>query len=106
MHKATFTEPRCDLSAKTAWTLDFRQTGGNQYNYMKFFNPDSNNGDNMLRWCVRIATGKELANKKWNGNVKQAIPGVEEIYRYYRDVDPEGGKDLNKQPEADKAINL
>ena len=106
MHKATFTEPRCDLSAKTAWTLDFRQTGGNQYNYMKFFNPDSNNGDTMLRWCVRIATGKELANKKWNGNVKQAIPGVEEIYRYYRDVDPEGGKDLNKQPEADKAINL
>ena len=106
MHKATFTEPRCDLTTKSAWTLDFRQTGGNQYNYMKFFNPDSDNGDNMLRWCVRFATGKELANKKWNGNVKQAIPGVDEIYRYYRDVDPQGGSDLSKQPEADKAINL
>ena len=106
MHQATYTEPRCDLRAKTAWTLDFRQTGGNTYNYMSFFNPDSDNGDNMLRWCVRIATGKELANKKWNGNVKEAIPGVDEIYRYYRDVDPQGGMDLNKQPEADKAINL
>ena len=105
MHQATFTEPRCDLRTKTAWTLDFRQTGGNQYNYMQFFNPDSDNGDNMMRWCVRFATGKELANKKWNGNVKEAIPGVDEIYRYYRDVDPEGGKDLNKQPEADKLIN-
>ena len=107
MHKATFTEPRCDLSAKTAWTLDFRQTGGNQYNYMSFFNPYSDNGDNMLRWCVRFATGKELSNnKKWKGSVKEAIPGVDEIYRYYRDVDPQGGSDLSKQPEADKAINL
>ena len=105
MHQATFTEPRCDLRAKTAWTLDFRQTGGNTYNYMQFFNPDSDNGDNMLRWCVRIATGKELANKKWNGNVKEAIPGVDEIYRYYRDVDPHGGMDLNKQPEADYLID-
>ena len=106
MHKATFTEPRCDLRAKTAWILDFRLTGGNLNNYMQFFNPDNDNGDNMMRWCVRIATGKELANKKWKGNVKEAIPGVDEIYRYYRDVDPEGGKDLNKQPEADKLIKL
>ena len=105
MHQATFTEPRCDLRAKTAWILDFRLTGGNLNNYMQFFNPDNDNGDNMMRWCVRIATGKELANKKWKGNVKEAIPGVDEIYRYYRDVDPEGGKDLNKQPEADKLIN-
>ena len=105
MHKATFTEPRCDLTEKTVWNLDFRKTGGNQGNYMQFFNPDSNNGDNMMRWCVRFATGKELANKKWNGKVKEAIPGVIEVYRYYRDVDPEGGKDLNKQPEADALIN-
>ena len=106
MHKETLTEPKCDLTAKSAWILDFRKTGGNQSNYMSFFNPDSNNGDNMMRWCVRFSTGKGLANKKWNGNVKQDIPGVEEVYRYYRDVDPEGGRDLNKQPEADKAINL
>lgn len=105
MHKATFTEPRCDLTVKSNWILNFRLTGGNQGNYISFFDPDSNLGDNMLRWCVRFATGKELANKKWNGNVKEAIPGVDEIYRYYRDVDPEGGKDLNKQPEADKLIN-
>ena len=106
MHQATFTEPRCDLRAKTAWILDFRQTGGNQGNYISFFDPDKILGDNMMRWCVRIATGKELATEKWNGNVKQAIPGVDEIYRYYRDVDPEGGKDLNKQPETDKLINI
>ena len=105
MHKATFTEPRCDLTVKSNWILNFRLTGGNQGNYISFFDPESNLGDNMLRWCVRFATGKELANKKWNGNVKEAIPGVDEIYRYYRDVDPEGGKDLNKQPEADKLIN-
>jgi hypothetical protein len=104
MHKATFTKPRCDLTIKTVWNLDFRKTGGNQGNYMSFFNPDSNNGDNMMRWCVRFATGKELANKKWNGNVKEAIPGVDEIYRYYRDVDPAGG-DLTKEPVADKLIN-
>lgn len=106
MHKATYTEPRCDLTTKSAWLLDFRKTGGNQTYYLSFFNQGESRGDNMMRWCVRFATGKELANKKWNGNVKEAIPGVDEIYRYYADVDTEGGSDLSKQPEEDKAINF
>ena len=104
MHKATFTEPRCDLTTKSAWRLDFRKTGGYQTYYLSFFNQGESRGDNMMRWCVRFATGKELANKKWNGNVKEAIPGVDEIYRYYRDVDPAGG-DLTKEPVEDKLIN-
>jgi hypothetical protein len=26
------------------------------------------------------------------------------IYRYYQHVDPEGGKDLNKEPEPDRPL--
>ena len=104
MHQATFTEPSCDLTKKDDWEIDFRKTGGYLGRYCQFFDP--NERDEKFRWCVRFSTGKDLATKRWNGNVKEAIPGVDEIYRYYRDADPESGKDLSKDPEVAKPLYL
>jgi len=77
MHKASYTKVETDMKDIT---LDCRQMGlKNIPKYNTFF------GDNLPRWAVRHATGKELATDR-RYNVKSAITGVVEVYRYYRDV--------------------
>ena len=77
MHKASYTKVETDMKDVT---LDCRQMGlKNIPKYNTFF------GDNLPRWAVRHATGKELATDR-RYNAKTAITGVVEVYRYYRDV--------------------
>lgn len=66
-------------------------------------------GDNHPRWIVRYATGDELSTTKTSNN-QLPIPGFnadQEVYRYYRDVNPEHS--LLDAPEvteaADKIVN-
>jgi hypothetical protein len=64
-----------------------------------------------MRWCVRFATGKELLDKGVKYSVKSSLfkkkvleSASGTIYRYYQHVDPEGGKDLNKEPVPDMPL--
>ena len=61
--------------------FDVRLMGKDTNNYKGFFG-----NDDKIRWVFRHATGKELASDK-KYNVKQAISGVNELYRYYGDTD-------------------
>ncbi len=54
-------------------------------------------GDSNPRWIVRIAEGKELATNGKYSNNQMPIEGVEEIYRYYRDV--MYSPNLDQEPE-------
>ncbi len=101
MHTAKYTEPKGILTGKA---FDCTQMGYfHEYNYKQFFN------DGKLRWCVMHLTGDELQrlgagrNAKVSGP-KLSIKGVADLYRYWRDVDPAGGKDLNKDPEPDMPL--
>ena len=66
--------------------LDFRKMGSNKDDYKAFF------GDNKLRWVIRHAEGDDLSVNGEHGP-QQPLSGVEEEYRYYKDVYPV--KDLN-----------
>ena len=74
--------------------------GGDLDEYGDFFPIN----DECMRWCVRHATGLELTDPRYKYSVKKEIPGTYHVYRYYQDVDPEGGKDLNKEPEPDMPL--
>jgi hypothetical protein len=64
------------------------------YQNSKFF------GDKNPRYVVRIATGAQLSSTgKYPDNTK-AIPGVTDIYRYYRDIE----KPADNKPEETKNI--
>jgi hypothetical protein len=60
-------------------------------------------GDNTPRFVVRVSTGAKLSSTgKYPDNTK-AIPGVTDVYRYYRDIE----KPANGKPEiTEKVINL
>ncbi len=58
-------------------------------------------GDESPRYIVRYAKGSDLASNGKMPAVDQAIPGVEDVYRYYKDVLPV--KDLKAHaPEITK----
>ena len=61
--------------------LDFSMGMGaaNLSDYKPFF------GDDKIRWVIRHATGDDLSVNGEHGP-QQPLSGVEEIYRYYRDV--------------------
>jgi hypothetical protein len=63
--------------------IDCRKMGkDNFFDYNTFFNDGG-----IYRWTVRHATGKELASDG-RYDVRTAIRGVTEVYRYYHDVEP------------------
>ncbi len=97
MHTAQYTEPKAKLNGIK---FDCRYMGGDLDEYGDFFPVN----DECMRWCVRHATGSELTDPRYSYSVKKEIPGTYHVYRYYQDVDPEGGKDLNKAPEPDKPL--
>ena len=103
MHTVTKTEPKAKLKGIT---FDCRMMGGNLDEYIGFFK-----NDGKMRWCVRFTTGKELLDKGVKYSVKSDLfknktldNASSTIYRYYKDVDPQGGKDLSKAPEPDKPL--
>jgi hypothetical protein len=64
--------------------IDCRKMGKDNYDiYKAFFNDDG-----KYRWTIRHATGKELAARGTAYNKQGKIEGVEDVYRYYRDVEP------------------
>ena len=88
MHHAVYNE---DIERNMKDIIfDVRTMGKDKDNYNGFFNSDG-----KYRWVIRHATGKELANDK-KFDVKKPISGVNEVYRYYRDVKT---LSLNEQPE-------
>jgi len=102
MHVANYTEPKGILKDIA---FDCRQMGYyHEYNYKQFFNSDG-----KLRWCVMHATGNELQRMAagWAAQYcgpKDYMKGVTNVYRYYKNIDPEGGKDLSKDPETPKPL--
>ena len=97
MHTAQYTEPKAKLNGIK---FDCRYMGGDLDEYGDFFPIN----DECMRWCVRHATGLELTDPNYKYSVKKEIPGTYHVYRYYQDVDPEGGKDLSKAPEPDMPL--
>ena len=101
MHTVKYTEPKGSLKGIP---FDCRIMGGALDAYGAFFPIN----DECMRWCVRHATGRELMQVDRKVNVKynwQAeIPGTSHVYRYYQDIDPEGGKDLSKDPTTDEPL--
>ena len=97
MHTAQYTEPKAKLNGIK---FDCRYMGGDLDEYGDFFPIN----DECMRWCVRHATGLELTDPRYKYSWKKEIPGTYHVYRYYQDVDPEGGKDLNKEPEPDMPL--
>lgn len=95
MHHEELISAKKDMRAATG-DIDFRYGGGTIHfdEYKEFFN-----NDGKCRWVIRHATGEELAKKYGNGRYdpKQPIDGVEEFYRYYRDVLPTNN--LTTDPE-------
>ena len=92
MHSESLIEPKHDMEDIT---FDCREMGREDKNYIKFFNNDDN-----MRWCIRHAKGNELVAKGGKYDIRSAIKGVEEVYRYYRDVNrTESGDLINKEPE-------
>lgn len=61
--------------------LDITQANPS-YTNSKFF------GDANPRWIIRYATSAELSDTKTYNSIYGPISGAEEIYRYYRDVEP------------------
>ena len=70
-------------------TLDCRKMGDNKADYQSFF------GDNKLRWCVRVKTGKQLSSDG-SYDEKKAIKGCKNEYRYYEYFVNEEKKGNNK----------
>ncbi len=97
MHTAQYTEPKAKLNGIK---FDCRYMGGDLDEYGDFFPIN----DECMRWCVRHATGLELTDPHYKYSVKKEIPGTYHVYRYYQDVDPNGGKDLSKAPEPDMPL--
>ena len=62
--------------------FDCREMGKEINNYKGFFN------DNLVRWTIRHAKGKELASDG-KFDVKSKIKGVDEVYRYYATYESE-----------------
>ena len=91
MHNVEYTKPTGSFKGST---FDCRLMGGKLDNYSGFFN-----NDGKMRWTVRFATGKELTQSGKKYSPKEKIPGTWAVYRYYYNVDREGGKDLSKNPE-------
>ncbi len=88
MHHLEFKEPKKDMKDIK---FDVRQMGQTFDNYAAFFG-----NDGKYRWAIRHATGKELA-KNGKYDPQQQINGVEDVYRYYRDMVPT--TDLQPDPE-------
>ena len=88
MHHAEYNNPEKNMKGIK---FDVREMGMKTANYDGFFS------DGKTRWAIRHATGKELASDK-KFDVKKRIEGVEEVYRYYRDVFRV--TDLTGAPEA------
>ncbi len=87
MHHAEYNNPEQNMKERH---FDVREMGKKLENYKDFFQDDN------IRWVIRHATGKELAsNKKYD--VKLPIDGVTEVYRYYRDMNPENN--MKSEPE-------
>ena len=87
-HNAQYNAVKKDMRSIT---FDCRSMGSDVHNYRDFL------GKDRLCWVVRHATGKELcANGRYD--VKQPLNGCEEVYRYYRDVEPI--TDLSEDPEV------
>ena len=99
MHTAKYTEPKGNLKDVV---FDCRLMGNKIENYLRFFK-----NDGKQRWCIIHATGSDLSLMAGSYNydgVKEPIRKVTEFYRYWKDIDPEGGKDLNKDPEPDMPL--
>ena len=97
MHTVKYTEPAGSLDGIK---FDCRSMGAKLSNYGDFFPVN----DECMRWCVRHATGSELTDPRYSYSWKKEIPGTYHVYRYYQDVDPNGGKDLSKAPEPDMPL--
>jgi hypothetical protein len=97
MHTVKYTEPAGSLAGIK---FDCRSMGAKLSNYGDFFPVN----DECMRWCVRHATGSELTDPRYKYSWKKEIPGTYHVYRYYQDVDPNGGKDLSKAPEPDMPL--
>ena len=63
-------------------------------------------GDDNPRWIVRYATGAELSNTKSYNNVYGKISGVEDVYRYYHDVNPQDALDQYGPEESVPIVNV
>jgi hypothetical protein len=63
-------------------------------------------GDNNPRWIVRYATGAELSDSKSYNNVYGKISGVEDVYRYYHDVNPQDALDQYGPEESVLIVNV
>ena len=83
--------------------FDCRKMGPAKDNYVGFIEKSSSITQFAMHWAVRHATGKELCS---NGryDVKQRLNGCEEVYRYYRDVEPMD--DLSDDPEVTPSSNM
>jgi hypothetical protein len=81
MHKVSLDKPTHHMEEDA---IDCRKMGRVYYDYYEaFFNNDGN-----YRWTIRHATGKELAAAGTAYDKQGKIQGVEDVYRYYRDVEP------------------
>ena len=88
MHRVVYNNPEKNMKGVK---FDVREMGKETTKYNVFFGDDGN-----IRWAIRHATGKELATDK-KFDVKTAIKGVTEVYRYYSHVVPT--PNLNSAPE-------
>ena len=96
MHKADYQERTENVQE---FGMDYREMGFLDAGYGRFFH-----NDQIYRWTVRHATGKELAR---NGryNEQEPIDGAVEVYRYYRDVNTVAIKDLPiTEPEVTDVV--
>jgi hypothetical protein len=82
--------------------VDFDVRNTKSVNNLPFF------GDSSPRYILRYAKGSELSETGKYSDVHEAIPGVWEIYRYYRDVLPVEDEELaSHEPEitTEKLVN-
>ena len=79
---------------------EFNVTDKKYVIYQDFF------GESYPRYIVRYAKGSDLASNKKMPAADKAIPGVEEVYRYYSDVLPvENVKEHTPEITTDKVVN-
>ncbi len=79
---------------------EFNVTDKKYVIYQDFF------GESYPRYIVRYAKGSDLASDKKSPAVDKAIPGVEEVYRYYSDVLPVANvKEHTPEITTDKVVN-
>jgi hypothetical protein len=97
MHKADYQERTENVRE---FGMDCREMG-----YVIGYGPFFHN-DQIYRWTIRHATGKELAG---NGRYDEQLPidGVEEVYRYYRDVNMVDTQNLpTTEPEVTTEVKV